>query len=127
MHLMTGFYGVLWFLRFDIDAAQGYLAARTKPLVPGDPVHANWHGTWYPGHVLEVRDDDVIFYWAEEHSISCTQSSEITRNSGGVPMHPKLTQIKMARFAVLPKLKTTGQQCKGIARVMGKCFVSFLS
>ena len=29
-------------------------------LQAGAPVHANWHGTWYPGHVLEVRDDDVI-------------------------------------------------------------------
>ena len=99
MHLMTGFYGVLWFLRFDIDAAQGYLAAHTKPLVPGDPVHKNWHGTWYPRHVLEVRDDDVIVYWAEAHHQlrTYTTTGDITRNSGGVPMDPKLTQIKMAK------------------------------
>ena len=73
-----------------------YVAARTKPLVPGDPVHANWHGTWYPGHVLEVRDDDVIVYWAEaQHQLrTYTTTGDITRNSGGVPMDPKLTQIK---------------------------------
>ena len=34
----------------------------------------------------------------------------------------KLTQIKQARCASLPKLKGTGQQCKGIARVMGEVF-----
>ena len=61
-----------------------------------DPVLANWHGTWYPGHVLEVRDDDVIVYWAEaQHQLrTYTTSGDITRNSGGVPMEPKLTQIK---------------------------------
>ena len=86
MHLMTGFYGVLWFLRFDIDAAQTYLAARTKPLVPGDPVHKNWHGTWYPRHVLEVRDDDVIVYWAEaQHQLHDVRRhySQFWRRSDG--------------------------------------------
>ena len=37
----------------------------------------------------------------------------------------KLTQIKKATVAILPKLNGTGQQCKGLARVMGAVFRQF--
>ena len=37
----------------------------------------------------------------------------------------KLTQIKTAKASLLPKLKGTGQQCKGIARVMRAVFLEF--
>ena len=60
-------------------------------LQTGDPVHTNWHGTRYPGHVLEVRDDDVIV---------CLPQLGDTHPNGGTTAHQK------NRFQVLDRIRS---------------------
>ena len=72
-----------------------YVAARTKPLVPGDPVHANWHGTWYPGHVLEVRHGGVMDRSLSQLGDFCP--------FGGTKAHQK------ARFDILDRIRSVSK------------------
>ena len=59
-------------------AGETSVAARTKPLERGDPVHAIFYGNWHTGYVMGVQTQFMV-YWPEDRSCSTFTRKDITR------------------------------------------------
>ena len=68
-------------------AGETSVAARTKPLERGDPVHAIFYGDWHTGYVMGVRTEFMV-YWPEDGNCSTFTRKDVTHNFNVDPMDP---------------------------------------
>ena len=188
--LAAGYYGVLWFLRFDNDAAQGtfHLAdhnndkvcffgpagpsgacvwtdARSPPhnswvpstytnfshetlfgnnrhcllrVLPGfgvshfirDLLHCKWLGAdqYYLGGVLYLIVKYLMPGTIGDNVVELFAPIKDEYDAQQIPHKDRYTSLRLSQFktmqpiAKLPKFKGTGQQCKGLTRVIANVF-----